>query len=142
MEVFRRIHKVRFASTDYAGLIFYPRYFEMLNAVVEDWFSDALNVPFHELLDTYELGSPLVNVETEFIAPCLIGEDLTFELVVESLGKASVTICVETRCGSELRVRAKMTHVCIKRDPIGATAWPSDVSDKMRNFLKVETQNA
>ena len=33
--------KVRFGDVDPAGIVFYPRYFEMLNAAVEDWFTMA-----------------------------------------------------------------------------------------------------
>ena len=33
---------VQFAHCDPAGIVFYARYFEIINEVVEDWFEDAL----------------------------------------------------------------------------------------------------
>ena len=32
--------RVRFQHCDPAGIVFYPRYFEMLNATIEEWFDD------------------------------------------------------------------------------------------------------
>ena len=36
----------RGAHTDPAGIVFYPRYFEMINAQVEDWFTGPLGCDF------------------------------------------------------------------------------------------------
>ena len=38
--------QVRFADVDPAGIVFYPRYFEMLNGAVEDWFAQQLGLDF------------------------------------------------------------------------------------------------
>ena len=40
--VSERRERVRFGHCDPAGIVFYPRYFEMLNALVEDWISEGL----------------------------------------------------------------------------------------------------
>ncbi len=39
---------VRFTHTDPAGFVFFPRYFEMIQAVVEDWFTHAIGVRYAE----------------------------------------------------------------------------------------------
>ena len=41
--------KVRFQHCDPAGIVFYPRYFEMINSVVEDWFEEVLQHDFNKL---------------------------------------------------------------------------------------------
>ena len=41
MSVFSVDIPVRFAQAGVSGLVFYPRYFEMINALVEDWFGDG-----------------------------------------------------------------------------------------------------
>ena len=46
---FETITKVRFAHIDGASIVFYPRYFEMLNAAVEDWFALELGVDFRSM---------------------------------------------------------------------------------------------
>ena len=39
---FTTTRKVRFEHCDPAGIVFYPRYFEMINGTVEDWFEEDL----------------------------------------------------------------------------------------------------
>jgi 4-hydroxybenzoyl-CoA thioesterase len=60
---------VRFAHCDTAGIVFYPRYFEMFSGVVEDWCADGLGVSFRELHLEQGLGLPTVHIETDFAAP-------------------------------------------------------------------------
>ena len=48
--VFQREQVVRFGHCDPAGIVFFPRYFEMLNELVEDWFAQALGLPFAVLI--------------------------------------------------------------------------------------------
>ena len=62
--------KVRFAHCDPAGIIFYPRYFEILNGVVEDWFDQALGYSFSQLMRLHDLATPMVEVRTKFLNPC------------------------------------------------------------------------
>jgi hypothetical protein len=49
---------VRFAHIDAAGIVFYPRYFEMLNATVEEWFAMRTGCAFAELHLERRLGVP------------------------------------------------------------------------------------
>ncbi len=38
--------RVEFNHCDPAGIVFYPRYFEMANSVVENFFRDEVDYPF------------------------------------------------------------------------------------------------
>ncbi|GGE38266.1 hotdog family protein [Actibacterium pelagium] len=42
--------KVLFKHCDPAGIVFYPRYFEMINDAVEAMFSNLLGWPYEDLL--------------------------------------------------------------------------------------------
>ena len=46
---FTKQEKVRFKHVDYAGIVFYPRFLEMLNDLVEDWFEEAFDRPFSKI---------------------------------------------------------------------------------------------
>ena len=39
---------VEWGDCDPAGIVFYPRYLEMFNNLVEDWFCDGLKLSFAE----------------------------------------------------------------------------------------------
>lgn len=142
MPKFRRVHKLRFSQTDYAGIMFYPRYFELLNAVVEDWFAEELGAPFHELLDKSKIATPLAVIETEFRAPFRLGDQLAFELSVDRLGAKSVTLIVITKLDDEARIISKVTHVCAERDLSGATRWCPALYEKMKLFVCEDETNA
>ena len=67
---------VRFGQVDYAGIMFYPRFFENFHAVFEDMFSDRLGVPYMSILKDRRIGFPTVHIETDFVKPFRFGEHL------------------------------------------------------------------
>ena len=61
--------KVRIAQVDPAGLVFYPRYFEMLNNAVDDWFDEALGLDMATMHMDEHIGVPTVKLDVSFMAP-------------------------------------------------------------------------
>ena len=114
---------VRFRHCDPAGIVFYPRYFEMLNDVVEDWFA-SLGWSFATLVSEHGLGVPMAGVEARFIAPSRLGEVLEARVTVERVGRSSCASVVEFSCGEQARVRFAATMVCASLDPLRSVAWP------------------
>ena len=130
MDAFTRQRRVRFSETDYAGIMFYPRYIEVLNDAVEDWFREVAECSFDSLLDDYGLGSPLVSLETEFFKPNRLGDEIEIAVYVDHVGASSIRFRVEAMNGDEIRVRSLLTHVCVTRDISKATPWPPSVREK------------
>ena len=52
MAVFETVIPVRFQHCDPAGIVFYPRYLEMINQTVEEWFA-AMGRAFPDMVLTY-----------------------------------------------------------------------------------------
>ncbi len=88
--MFIKTEKIRFKHVDYAGIVFYPRFLEMLNDLVEDWFEEALERPFSKMHEHHE-GIPTVDLKVQFRKAARIGDVLTKSLWVTRLGGASVT---------------------------------------------------
>jgi 4-hydroxybenzoyl-CoA thioesterase len=86
---FTKTEKIRFKHVDYAGIVFYPRFLEMLNDLVEDWFEEALDRPFSKIHETN--GIPTVDLKVQFKKAARIGETLTKSLWVNHPGGASVS---------------------------------------------------
>lgn len=129
--------KVRFADCDMAGIVFYPRYFEMLNAVLEDWFENALGCDFATLHQERGLGSPTVKLDSEFVAPATLGEQMLVSINVEKLGNSSCSILYTISGEDRLRMRAKATLVCMDLAEQKSVPWPSDLRHAMEASLKV-----
>jgi 4-hydroxybenzoyl-CoA thioesterase len=118
---------VRFAHVDAAGIVFYPRYFEMVNAAVEDYFAETIGVSFASMHRDRQLGLPTVKLETEFLAVSRLGDLLDFALDVERVGKSSANIELRVSCAGELRFQAKVVLVCMDLCTGRSTPWPSDM---------------
>ncbi|RZJ29501.1 MAG: acyl-CoA thioesterase, partial [Flavobacterium sp.] len=87
--MFTKTETIRFKHVDYAGIVFYPRFLEMLNDLVEDWFEEALDRPFSKMHE-FNKGIPTVDLKVQFKKAARIGDELKKLLWVISIGGASV----------------------------------------------------
>jgi len=113
--VFKTRILVRFGDCDPAGIVFYPRYFEMINNLVEDWCAIGLEQSFRTLHMEQGLGLPTVHIETDFIVASELGETLDAELQVQKIGAASVTLNIRL-CGPDGADRVRCTLVLVALD--------------------------
>lgn len=130
---------VRFADCDAAGIVFYPRYLEMFNGVVENWFRDKLHFSFTEIVTNRGWGLPTVHLEVDFVAPSRFGETLTATLAVRGVGTTSVGLEILFR-GQDNgdRVRGKVVLVLIDRAVQRAIPWPSELRERILTFRASE----
>src|SRR5512142_2146064 len=110
---YERSKLIRFAHCDPAGIVFYPRYAELCNEVVEDWFAEALGVGFPELHEVRRLGLPAVRLEIEFLAPSHYGDLVMFRLAIAELGRTSMTLAIAADCAGEARLRIRLKVVLL-----------------------------
>lgn len=123
--------KVRFGDVDPAGIVFYPRYFEMLNAAVEDWFEQALGFSFAHLHLSAGLGVPTVKLSCDFAAPSLLGEVLDVELRVIELGRSSCALNYRISGEGGDRLEGQLVIVCMDLKARKAVAWPSQIRERI-----------
>jgi 4-hydroxybenzoyl-CoA thioesterase len=126
--------RIRFAHCDPAGIVFFPQYLVMVNNLVEDWVTDALGVPFAELLARRRTGMPTVSLQCEFTAISRMGDDVVMGLSVERVGGKSLTLQVGCRSGDELRMRARQVLVFTSLDTHRAIDIPGDLRAAIDRF--------
>jgi 4-hydroxybenzoyl-CoA thioesterase len=131
MNSFQTIRTVRFGHCDPAGLIFYPRYFDLIHEAKEDWFGDALGWSFSRMIHELKLGFPIVRLASEFHSPSRLGEDLTITLTVPQLGRSSLAIDYAVSCGDE--ARADMRTVVVQVDL--ADGRPRSITGELRERI-------
>lgn len=129
--------KILFQHCDPAGIVFYPRYFEMVNQVVEAWFEEALGYAFADMQFGDECGVPTVSIAADFAAPSRMGEVVAFSLEATKLGRTSVALRIEGRAGDERRLTATPTLVYIAKSDGRPVPWPEAVSRRIEGFLAV-----
>jgi 4-hydroxybenzoyl-CoA thioesterase len=130
---------VRFRDCDPAGIVFYPRYLEMFNNLVEDWFRDGLSLPFAELINERGWGIPTVHINVDFISPSRIGEMLNAYLWVRRLGRSSIHMAIHLQGpdGSD-RVVSKEVLVFTDLASGRARAIPDELLNKLILFKETE----
>ncbi|MEE8296037.1 MAG: thioesterase family protein [Sphingomonadales bacterium] len=125
--------KVHFADVDPAGIMFYPRIFEMVNETIEEWFS-SIGFSFSKIHLEDQAGIPLVKIEASFHKPSHLGEVLDFELGVEHVGGSSLALKIKASGGSEDRFEVKAIAAHIDLNTKKATPWPKDLKTELEKW--------
>lgn len=135
---YTRLIQIEFNHCDPAGIVFYPRYFEMTNSVVENFFADVVGRSFASMHRGAQNGVPTVRIEADFMAPSYLGDKVLFSLHITKLGRSSITLALAGEMDGSLRMRAQLTLVWI--DGMASAPWP----DAMRARLVAyqESQDA
>lgn len=128
---FRTTRRVEFQHCDPAGLVFYPRYFEWTNSVVEEWFADVLAHPFAPMHLGARRGVPTLRLEASFTAPTRLGETLDFVLTPEAPGETSLNLAIEAEAGGETRLVFASTLVHIDLDRRRPEPWPDPLREAL-----------
>lgn len=102
---------VRFAHCDPAGIVFYPRFFEIAHEAKEEWFRDVIGVPFQQFVGTHGRGLPIVRLEADFFAASRHGDELDIAITVAHLGRSSLHLHYAIVCAGEPRVAIRTVIV-------------------------------
>ena len=124
---FKMNQKVLFKHCDPAGIVFYPRYFEMINDCVEMFFCE-IGVPFETLHPT--AGMPTAQISATFHAPSRHGDNLTINLEVIKIGGSSLKLSINADCRAEKRFSSDATIVYVNAD-----GRPQKLSNTIHNGL-------
>lgn len=138
MGPFTKKETIRFKHVDFAGIVFYPRFLEMLNDLVEDWFAEALGRPFSKIHETN--GIPTVDLKVQFKKPARIGDELSKSLWVKNVGGASVNCGFSFRhANGSVCLEGEVTLVNVglneERNEIKAVPFSDDMRAKIARFL-------
>lgn len=133
---YARVIPVEFNHCDPAGIVFYPRYFEMTNSVVENFFREDLGYSFARLHGEGR-AVPTVRVAIDFSAPSRLGESLGFSLNVAALGRTSVTFRITAACAGQTRLAGDFTLVWLA--PGGRPEpWPATLRTPLSRHLEAQ----
>lgn len=138
---FQTLVKVRFHHCDPAGIVFYPRYFEMVNAVVEDWFEE-MDEPFETLRAVSALVVPTVQFQVTFPAPSRFGDVLSFRLLPTRIGASSLDLEVEASAGTEARMTMNTTLVQMNLNTGKSALWGGEIKRKIQKYMKGQSNES
>lgn len=137
-QTFRLTTPLRFAHCDSAGIAYYPRYFELCDAAVEDWTHFALGVTRRVLHMEFKLALPTVDLHATFSAPSYLGDLLEISLAVVRVGNSSVLLNVEVASDGQKRFRAVQTQVLTDMRTMKSQRWPAEWRKRLGNLVPKE----
>ncbi len=108
--------RIQWGDCDPAGIVYFPRYFEMFDAATAALFE---RVGFRKplLLETFGIvGFPAVNVSSNFSLPCSFGDDVVIESSVVEWGKSSFKVRHRLLKEGAVAVEGEETRVWAVRD--------------------------
>ncbi len=116
-----------FSQCDTAGNMHFPRYMEAMNNLVEAWFRERMDVDFHAFHLKDRLGLPVVNTRLEINSPSQLGERLSVQIGVETLGRSSLVVRATGHCNGEPRFTIRHRLVFISLENYRAIAIPAQL---------------
>ena len=130
--LYHRPYPIEFNHCDPAGIVFYPRYFEMTNHICENFFREAVGRSFAAMM-AVRTGVPTARIEVDFRNPSYLGDVLDVTLQITKLGRSSATVEIVARCQQQHRLTATITLVWV--DNLKPAPWPTDMRGKLADFM-------
>jgi 4-hydroxybenzoyl-CoA thioesterase len=133
----RRDVRIVWGDCDPAGIVFYPRYFEMFDTSTTALFERALGMTKFQFVKAYNsVGYPMVDTRARFLLPTRYGDDVVIETTITEIRRSSFDIRHRLMKDGELAVEGFETRVWVERDPadpdkIKAKPLPPDMVAKL-----------
>lgn len=130
-KIFTVQQKIRFQHTDMAGIVFFPRFAEMINATNEDLWT-SFGFPFQDIL--HKNGLPAVHISMDFIKPGFCGDIITKHLEITHIGTTSYTMHHWFTCDGECILDATQKCVFVAQQQNGRMK-PVEIPDTIRHMM-------
>ena len=133
---FRTRLRYRFGDIDDAGIAYYPKLLHYFHCAFEDWWSDALQLPYAKLMHDDKLGLPAVKLEAEFYAPVMYGDEPWIHLGILKLGASSVEFGFWMTLGDDQKplCRARVLTAAVHMDTMQKRPLPDVWRERFQEF--------
>jgi 4-hydroxybenzoyl-CoA thioesterase len=133
---FRSRQLVRYAHCDPGRIVYFARFFDMFDAVLEDWFAEALGAPWgSDFVGARGLRTPSLFIACEFLRACRLGERLDFDLRVTRLGRSSMDLALSGKIEGEECMRVAWTLCVVSHQTWKPAPIPEDLRARMQAFV-------
>jgi len=136
MAAFHWHRPIRFRDCDPAGIVFYPRFFEMTNDLVETFFDEAIGWSFGRMHGEDGLGVPMGAIQTRFEAPARLGDRIDWRLAIARLGGASADLSIVAAGEGIVRLRTTATIVLVDIAEMKSRRWPEEIRARLSEYVE------
>jgi len=136
-KVFSVEYPILFSHCDPAGIVYFPRFFDLLHRAMEDWFTFGLEERFADFIVKKRLGIPTVKTQVDFVGPARFGDLLRIDLRLLKLGRSSIELGIDAFVGEQPCFKARHTVCCFSQDTFKAVPIPDDLRGRMGAYVVV-----
>lgn len=136
-KIFVHEQLIRFSHCDPAGIVYFPRFFDLAHATMEDWLAQGIGQGLPVLIRKRRIGTPTVSIQCDFAKTLRIGDVLRFELRVTKLGNASVHLAYSGKKDpdGEEHLGIRQTIVFMDLEAERAMPIPDDLRPRIEEYL-------
>ncbi len=125
---------IRFSHCDPAGIVYYARWFDLLNGVIEDWFGEALGLGYHAFIRDRRIGLGYASAHADYLRPGMMGDIISFAVFVERIGGASLGLAIPGWRGEEAVLSSRLTIVTTDLAVHRAMRLPEDLRAALETY--------
>ena len=132
--MFRYETKIRLYDTDAAGILFFANQFRLVEEAYED-FLETNGVQIKDFLDKSDFIVPIVHADSDFLSPLRVGDRITIEISLASMGDSSFTLGHRiikeegVLCG-----KGSTVHVCVSSNDFSRIPVPDKIKDILQSI--------
>ena len=133
---FRTQRQIRYSDCDSSQIVYFPRFFDVFTAAMEDWFAQALGSPWgSDFLGRRNLRMLSLRIACQFLKGCRVGEMLDLDLWLTRLGRSSMDVMLAGSVAGEPRLQVAWSVCVIDFASFRSVAVPDDLRTRMLPFL-------
>jgi 4-hydroxybenzoyl-CoA thioesterase len=133
--VFSVEYPILFSHCDPAGIVYFPRFFDLLHRAMEDWFTFGLEERFADFIMKKKLGIPTVGTKVDFVGPARFGDLLKVELRVANLGSSSIELLIDSFVDGRPCFKARHTVCVFSSETYKAVPIPPELRGRMEPYV-------
>jgi len=130
-------YRVYWEDTDAGGVVYHARYLHFFERARSDWL---LNLGFPQVRLKNEVNRlfAVSRMDTRFLSPARLEDELEVSVVVEQLRAASVNFsqAIHRVADGDLLATADVRAVCLAADTFRPARAPADLVEAIRGFQK------
>lgn len=139
---FRHIVPIRFQDCDPAGIVYYPRFIDMVEAAIEDWMDQALGEPYRNWIGVEGRALPRVKVTCDFKKPCRMGDRLELTVLLRKFGNSSMEVETVGQVAGEERLRVSIVLVNMSLESRKAVPFAASFREKLKLYQSLSSNRA
>ena len=126
---------VRYSHKDPSATVYFPRFFEFVQAAAEDWFTIGVGIPFADMIRERGMGQPTAHLECDFTAPSFLGDVLDIAVYLVKIGRSSFELNFVGEASGEPRFTARSVQVMVSFEDGKPIPLPGDIRAAMEAYM-------